>query len=435
MKLSGWGRYPQIDSEVFSPQTYESVLSRLCSGNKTPKIARGMGRSYGDSALAAHSIHTRYLDGFLHFDEESGLLTCAAGATLGEILKVFAPKGWFLPVVPGTKFVSVGGAIASDIHGKGHTIDGCFSQYVRSIKLATVSKGILNCSTQDNTDLFRATCGGMGLTGVILEATIQLRKVGSSLIRQETYKTKNLSETISLLDRKHAAAYSAAWIDCVSTGERMGRSVIYLGDHKEEGGFVGNENLKLSVPFDMPGFLLNRFSVGAFNAVYYHKASSKTLHQDVSFESFFFPLDSVLNWNRIYGRKGFTQYQLVIPKTAGLEAMSDILQRITASQKASFLAVFKAFGAANENYLSFPMEGYTLSLDFKISSDLFKFLDELDHIVADYGGRVYLTKDVRLTENMFKRMYPNWQMVSDIRAQVGANDVIHSLQSQRLGLL
>ena len=435
MKQSGWGKYPSVDADVINPSTNDQVTSLLSSNRGQTMIARGMGRSYGDSALADHTVCTRYLDEFAHFDATTGELTCAAGVSVAEVLRVFVPQGWFLPVVPGTKFVSLGGAIASDIHGKGHVADGCFSQHVCSLKLATMTQGIVTCSPNHNTDLFRATCGGMGLTGIILEATLRLRQIDSSYIRQETLRTENLAETMELLESTKDAAYSAAWIDCLSGGTAMGRSIILLGEHEQSGDLNLDSRPKLSVPFDMPPFVLNRYTISMFNAVYYHKSRQEKSQNSVHYETFFFPLDSVLNWNRIYGKNGFTQYQFVLPKAAGLEAMSEILQRIARSQRGSFLSVLKSFGPSNTNFLSFPIEGYTLSLDFKISRGLFEFLDELDHIVADYGGRIYLSKDARVSEQTFKRMYPDWENVSNIRAQYGAEKVFHSLQSQRLGII
>lgn len=434
MRVCGWGRYPVVDAEVRVPATRSALSSALSSFSEQSCIVRGMGRSYGDSALASRIIGTARLNFLLDFDEQKGILRCAAGITLAELLDVFVPRGWFLPVTPGTKFVSVGGAIASDVHGKNHHVDGCFSDYVDHFDLLLASGEIVNCSRTQNADLFHASCGGMGLTGVILEATLRLKPIRSSSIEQTTLKAHNLEEALSLFDMHHGATYSVAWIDCLTRGKNMGRSLVMLGEHSDMKGLAAQSKRPVAVPVDMPVQLLNRFSIKAFNALYYQRIRSPRSMQRIHYEPFFYPLDRIHHWNRLYGKRGFVQYQFVLPKESGLVGMRAILDVITASGRGSFLAVLKAFGKENSNLLSFPMMGYTLALDFKLEDGLFALLEELDAMVLDHGGRIYLAKDARMSESTFKRSYPRWEAFQAVRKQYGALSKFSSHQSQRLGL-
>jgi FAD/FMN-containing dehydrogenase len=435
MEATGWGRYPVIESQLLSPAT-EAAVTQLLAASEPPfcGITRGLGRSYGDSSLAKQQISTRQLDHFLAFDSDTGLLRCAAGVSLGDILRYFVPKGWFLPVTPGTKFITVGGAIASDVHGKNHHCEGSFSDHVRSLRLALPCGDVVSCSPEQKPELFRATCGGMGLTGVILDAIFRLKPITSAQIEQTTIKAGNLAEVIDLFAEYDGTTYSVAWIDCLARGNKLGRSLLTVGEHASEGELLPGKAAALTVPVDMPSMLLNRFSIQAFNTLYYNRVRAKKSNHSIHYEPFFYPLDGIHQWNRMYGKKGFTQYQFVLPKSAGLEGMTTVLERISQSRRGSFLAVLKAFGKGNANYLSFPMEGYTLALDFKLDQGLFALLDELDKIVLDYGGRIYLSKDVRMSEQTFKHSYPLWREFDNVRKHYGADKVFSSLQSQRLGI-
>ncbi|MES2204918.1 MAG: FAD-binding oxidoreductase [Pseudomonadota bacterium] len=428
MKISGWGRCPVIESEMLSPQNASQI------NIDSEIIVRGLGRSYGDSALATQVLSTLSLDHFIAFNNDTGILTCESGVSLASILTTFVPKGWFLPVTPGTKFVTVGGAIASDVHGKNHHVDGSFSSHVHSLQIILADGSCVECSRTSHPELFRATCGGMGLTGIIVSATLALKKIPSAFISETTYKAKNLEEVFALFDEHQASTYSVAWIDCLASGEQLGRSLLMLGEHAEEGGLTLNNSKKLSVPFTMPAALLNQYSIKAFNALYYNKQREKVTERSVHYDKYFYPLDGLNHWNRLYGKNGFTQYQFVLPKSVGLAGMTKILNEIAASKRGSFLSVLKAFGPGNENYLSFPMEGYTLALDFKIESGLFELLERLDAIVLEYGGRIYLAKDVRMSEATFKQGYTKWSDFATIRARYGADRRFHSLQSKRLGI-
>ena len=434
MKLTGWGRFPVIESEVRTPITPTALRSLFAGASSVPAIPRGAGRSYGDSALAPNTISSRLLNHITHFDEHTGTIRCGAGVTLAELLDLFVPRGWFLHSTPGTKLISVGGAIASDVHGKSHHREGCFSNHVSELTLMLGDGETVTCSRDTHPELFHATCGGMGLTGVILDATFRMRPIKSGYLKETTFKAANLDEALTLIEANEGTTYSVAWIDCLSTGGRLGRSLLMIGDFVEDGRLDLKRGKPLSVPFDMPGFLLNRYSVTAFNALYYHRVRERRSERIVHFEPFFYPLDSIHDWNRVYGKGGFTQYQFVIPREAGKAGMTSVLNRIAESKRGSFLAVLKAFGKGNDNYLSFPMEGYTLALDFKIDPGLFPFLEELDRIVLDHGGRLYLSKDVRMSESTFKRGYPRWEKFQEVRRRYGADRAFRSLQSDRLGL-
>lgn len=425
-KLTSWGNYPVIDA-----RSYDSLdeIKTLNSGF----IPRGMGRSYGDSALFNRVYNSKKLNKLISFDDKTGVLTCQTGITFDELLTIFVPKGWFLPVTPGTKFVSVGGAIASDVHGKNHHLDGTFCEHLIYIKVL-VSGVLYKCSPEENRDLFLATCGGMGLTGVITEASFKLKPIKSAYIEQKTIKTKNLSELLEQFEKYQDATYSVAWIDCLSLGENLGRSLLMLGEHAESGTLEPHNNSSITMPFNMPSRLLNPLSVKAFNALYFHKQRRVEQTSTVHYDPFFYPLDGINEWNKMYGVNGFTQYQFVIPKECGLDGLSDIITTIAESKQGSFLSVLKVFGKENENYLSFPTEGFTLALDFKLTEKLFPLLDKLDSIVKKYNGRIYLTKDARMSEDFFKSSYSSWEKFQKVRKKFGADLELCSYQSLRLGI-
>jgi decaprenylphospho-beta-D-ribofuranose 2-oxidase len=432
MEISGWGRYPKIDAEVILPKTGSACASAL----KDPGllIPRGLGRSYGDSSLAPTVLETTGLQYFQEFDSEIGVLACDAGVSLYEILNVFIPQGWFLPVTSGTRFVTVGGAIASDIHGKNHHIDGTFCKHVISFDIALGNGEIVTASPMQNPDLFHATCGGMGLTGVIVSARIRLKPITSSDILETTIKAPNLDAVLYGFEKYIGSTYSVAWIDCLAKGADLGRSLLMIGEHATDGGLKVSSKKPITIPMDAPTQLLNPLTIKAFNALYYGKVLQTEQSRRTSFETYFYPLDQMLHWNRLYGKPGFLQYQFVIPTASGREGMRRILEEITESGQGSFLAVLKAFGKQNENYLSFPVEGYTLALDFKVTPSIFKLLDRLDELVLQYGGRLYLAKDARMTEQTFKASYPRWQEFEAVRGKYHAIGKFASLQSKRLGL-
>jgi FAD/FMN-containing dehydrogenase len=393
-----------------------------------------LGRSYGDSALNDRVILTNHFDKILDFDEGNGIVTCESGVSLAELIDAFLPRGWFLDITPGTKFVTIGGAIASDVHGKNHHKVGCFSSCVKSFKLMLPSGEILRCSKSENRELFLATCGGMGLTGVILSAEILLKRVESAYIKRRILKAGCLEKVLELFEQYDEWGYSVAWVDCLAQGKNRGRSLLVLGEHSHDGVLVIPEKKRFSVPFNFPDFVINKSSLSLFNTLYFNLIGKDGSEDRITFDRFFYPLDTIHNWNRIYGNKGFTQYQLVIQKEKGLEGLVKILEKVSNSGLGSFLAVLKLFGAENGNYLSFPMEGYTLALDFKIEPKLFPLLGDLDKIVLEYGGRIYLAKDVRLTSGIFEQGYRGHKEFRKVRMEYGLEGKLQSLQSKRLRL-
>lgn len=427
--ISGWGGHPVADARILEPLSASDC--RLDSPSAL--IPRGLGRSYGDSANADTVLQTTYLNHFVKLDEAGGTVTVEGGVSINEILRLLVPRGWFLPVVPGTSHVTVGGAIASDIHGKNHHAVGTFCDHLQSVDIMLGSGEIVTVSPTAMPELFRATCGGMGLTGVIVRATIRLIGIPSSSIKQTTIRTSALEETFDAFETHSDAPYSVAWIDCMAKGGSLGRGLLLLGGHTEDGAARFESREMVSAPLHAPSSLLNRFSISGFNSLYYRVAGIRK-EKKTPLGNFFFPLDAVGGWNKLYGKAGFFQYQFVVPKEGGLENMKAILHAIAESREGSFLVVLKQFGEANGNLLSFPMGGYTLALDFKRTPNSVALASRLDEMVLDFGGRIYLAKDALMTERTFKQSYPAWERFESVRAEYGAIGRFASHQSKRLGL-
>lgn len=399
--VTNWGNFPVVEKEMKSEDSSAKIQEYI--RNNHDIIARGNGRCYGDAALSENIFSTKRLNKFISFDRLNGIIECESGVLLSDVLEVIVPQGYFLFVTPGTKFITVGGAIASDVHGKNHHAEGCFSEYVIEFSLMNEKGEILTCSKTENADKFWSTIGGMGLTGIILSAKFKLKNIESSYIRQESIKAENLDEIFKLFDESESWTYNVAWIDCLQKDKNLGRSIMMRGEHAfkhelpkklQDNPLLVKKNTSPSIPFYFPNFVLNNLTVKLFNFLYYSKQTKKEVKNFVHYESFFYPLDIVNDWNRIYGKSGFIQYQMVIPKERGKEGMKRILETIAKSGNGSFLAVLKLFGKDNpEAYNSFPMEGYTLALDFKVNKKLKKLVAQLDNIVEEFGGRIYLTKD------------------------------------------
>ncbi len=438
-RLSGWGRFPTSVNNVLRPERFAQLVPPSDS-----VIARGQGRSYGDAALNSEGdvILSERINRFISFDEATGLLRAEAGATLADVLAVFVPRGWFLPVTPGTKYCSLGGCLAADVHGKNHHHNGTLSAHVREIELVLADGSRERCSPDSNTSLFWATMGGMGLTGIITEIAFQLIPITSARIAVQHCKARNLETALDLLaDIDHDDQYTVAWIDCLSSGEHLGRSVLITGHHAtpDELGSVHGDRLlirqrrQLGLPVDFPAWVLNFHTVRAFNHVYYARQGSRSQFV-TDYDSFFYPLDAISNWNRMYGKPGFVQYQFVLPTDGAKEGMRVALELLAASKKPSFLAVLKRFGSEGSGYLSFPMNGYTLALDIPLSRELPQLLDRLDEIVLHCGGRVYLAKDARLKRGVFETMYPRFADWMRVRDRVDPNKRFSSDLSRRLGM-
>lgn len=429
MKISGWGRYPVVDAAVERPAFVGDVVV-----SEGPVIARGLGRSYGDSAVGKNVIEMTNLDRIRSFDPETGVLVAEAGLSLDEILRVFVPRGWFPPVTPGTRFVTLGGAIAGNVHGKNHHVNGSFGRHVLWVEMLLGDGRIVTASATSNSDLFAATVAGMGLTGVILTVAIRLQRISSSRIDQVTVKAPNLDAALDAFDQYQHTTYSVAWIDCIAGGRNLGRSILTVGEHADDGHLDVRGAGALTIPVDAPNWALNPLTMRAFNSVYYAKELKSVAQATVPFETFFYPLDGIRDWNRAYGRRGFVQYQFVLPLGAGRGALSKILSKIADSRMGSTLAVLKVFGAGDDFLLSFPEPGFTLALDFAVSEASFRLMDELDRLVLDFGGRLNLTKDTRMSAATFRAGYPRWREFEAIRDRYSAAGVFASAQSQRLEL-
>jgi FAD/FMN-containing dehydrogenase len=411
-RFESWGRYPTLDANLV-PLNWESDFP-LRMAPATRQLPVGAGRSYGDVCLLENGtlLHTRGMDRFLHFDPATGVLRCEAGVTFAEILDFAVPRGFFLPVTPGTKYVTVGGAIANDIHGKNHHIAGTFGNHVLRFELVRSDGSRFLCSSSENQPWFAATIGGMGLTGLITWAEVRLRPIVSRRIQYQGIKFNGIEEFVALSKANTHIEYTVAWIDCVSTGSNFARGIFMLGDHSNAPEpLTPSKQPWLTLPIDLPPFVLNKLSIGAFNTLYYNKQLGKIKTGLVDYEPFFYPLDSVLHWNRMYGKSGLLQFQCVLPWEADQMGIVKVLKAITTSGLASFLAVIKVFGdVPSPGMMSFPAPGITLALDFPIRPDVsFDLLDRLAHITLEHGGRMYPAKDATMTAAQYQAFYPQWQ--------------------------
>jgi decaprenylphospho-beta-D-ribofuranose 2-oxidase len=440
VRLGGWGRYPLIDCPVVRPGSLDDLAGLIAAG---PVIARGNGRAYGDAALSRQStIDMRPFNRMLSFDHSTGVLVAEAGVLLADVIDVFLPRGWFPMVTPGTKFVSLGGAIAADVHGKNHHGYGAFSACVEWLELACPDGAVRRASRDENPDLFAWTCGGMGLTGVIRRAAIRLRAVETGWIVQRSTPAPNLAAAMDLFEASHHSTYSVAWIDCLARGRSLGRSIVMLGEHADMADlrdpqrldpFLMRRKSSRTMPFDLPQIALNPLSVRAFNQLYYTTGRWKAGTGLIDFDSYFYPLDGLLEWNRIYGRAGFAQFQCVIPLAASASGMAALLGAIAAAGQGSFLAVLKRMGAQDSRF-SFPMEGYTLALDFPVRRETPALFTELERIVVDHGGRFYLAKDAFLSPETLRAADSRTAAFTAMRGESGSSARFVSALSERLAL-
>jgi decaprenylphospho-beta-D-ribofuranose 2-oxidase len=442
LELSGWGRYPRARAEVVRPEHVSAV-----DVTRWPRVlARGLGRAYGDAALSKEGVVllTERLNRLLEFDEGGGVLRAEAGATLADLLEVFAPRGWFPPVTPGTKFVTLGGCVAADVHGKNHHRDGGFGAHVEELELALADGTRTRCSPAENADLFRATVGGMGLTGVITEVTLRLKFVETSYMIVRHHAARDLEESLALLDDPvYDDEYTVGWVDLLARGRRAGRGVLMRGQHaraselprefRERGG--ARTRSRFGLPFDLPSWALNRLAASAFNKFYYQARGRRRAPYVSDFDGFFYPLDSVGGWNRAYGKRGFVQYQCVLPMAESARGLARLRDALAESRQPCFLAVLKRFGPEGPGLLSFPEPGYTLALDFPVrGEELFALLRKFDDLVLEHGGRVYLAKDACLDPEKFRLMYPRFPEWMEIKRRVDPGDRFRSELSRRLGI-
>jgi decaprenylphospho-beta-D-ribofuranose 2-oxidase len=436
--LSGWGRAPASRADVLHPAHEDEVAELLAAGHD-PRgtIARGQGRSYGDPAQRAGGtvLRTDLLDLRISVDAE-GLVTCSPDVTIGRLLAQLVPQGWFVPVTPGTKLASVGGTLAADVHGKNHHADGSWAAHVESLRLVTPAGGAQELTPTSDPDLYWATLGGMGLTGVITEVRFRAMPIGGSSMLVDTWRTTDLEQTMQLLqDTDGPFRYTVAWLDLLAKGPSLGRGVLTVGDHAPDDGGDRVAPGELAVPAPpAPSWLLNRLSIAAFNELWYRRAPRREVGARQSVNEFFYPLDLADGWNRLYGRAAFLQWQVVIPD--GQEALlRSVVERLSSSRVPSFLTVLKRFGPANPGPLSFPLKGWTLALDTPAGSSFPAALfDRFDREVADAGGRAYLAKDARLDPAVLPAMYPRLDQWREVVARVDPDRVLRSDLSERLSL-
>ena len=448
--LTGWGRTAGSSAEVVAESARRVDALTAAVKDLPPRggIARGLGRSYGDSAQNGGGVVLRLHDQALDaaIDEAAGTVTVPAGVSLDDLLRVAVPRGFFVPVSPGTRFVTVGGAIASDIHGKNHHVEGSFGKHVQRLSLLLADGSVVELGPDRRPELFWATVGGMGLTGVILDATVRLLRIETSRCSVDTTRTPDLDTLLALMDEgDRYYRYSVAWIDLMARGSRLGRSILTRGDHATTDQLAPRDavdplaydphQLVAVPPLVPPAGLLNHTTVAAFNELWYRKAPRRRVGQIVPISSYFHILDAIGSWNRLYGRPGFLQYQFVVP--FGQEtALRTVVERLAGSGTASFLAVLKRFGAANPGPLSFPIPGWTLALDLPAGSrGLAGLLHSLDEVVLAAGGRHYLAKDSHTTPAAIRRGYPRLAEWQAVRASVDPAGVWASDQSRRLRLL
>jgi FAD/FMN-containing dehydrogenase len=446
-QLTGWGGTAPHRSRVYRPAKRRELRDCLTQDLPGGVIARGMGRSYGDSATLDNGavVLNERLNRMLAFDAASGTLTCEAGVSFADVLETFVPRGYFLPVTPGTKFVTVGGAIAADIHGKNHHRHGSFGNFVESLELWTGRNEMLHCSRTENSDVFWATIGGMGLTGYIVSASFRLIPIETSMMRVDYRRVGNLSALLQVMgELEDQYTYSVSWIDCLARGPQLGRAVFIGAEHARRDELPDDRaatplalsrTRRRSMPLNLPSVVLNPYSVAAFNGLYYraHPTRSNVLS---SFEPFFYPLDKIDRWNRIYGKRGFVQYQALLPPETSAEGVPKLLEEIVGSRLASFLAVLKRTGEADQGLLSFCRPGITLALDLPNAGPPLRDLaTRLDRLVLDHGGRLYLAKDALSTPDAIAKMYPRLEEFRQVKSRVDPECKFISSQARRLGLV
>jgi len=444
--VTGWGRTAPTAARLLRPGSYEEAVAAVRGSDGRGAVARGLGRAYGDAAQNAGGVvlDMTGLDRIHEIDAIEGVVTCDAGVSLHRLMQVLLPLGWFVPVTPGTRYVTVGGAIGADIHGKNHHVSGSFSRHVRAFELLTGDGERRVVTPGGDPELFWATAGGMGLTGVVLAATLQLLPVETSLMSVDTERATDLDDLMArLAATDHRYRYSVAWIDLLARGARTGRAVLTRGDHApldalppraRRDPLAFRPRRLPAVPPLIPDGLLGRAGVGAFNALWYRKAPREQRGRLQRLASFFHPLDGVPEWNRVYGRAGFVQYQFVVGHGQE-DTLRSVVRRLATRGCPSFLAVLKRFGEGDPGWLSFPMPGWTLALDIPTGlPGLDALLDELDEEVAGAGGRVYLAKDSRLRPDLVARMYPRLDDFRALRARIDPRGAITSDLARRLAL-
>lgn len=412
--MNSWGGYPA------RPQQCKVLASRKAIIEETDFLPYGLGRSYGDSCLNTSGVllSSEKLDHFIAFDEQAGVLTCEAGVRFIDVIRYCLPRGWFLPVTPGTQYVTVAGALANDVHGKNHESAGSFGHFVEAFELLRSTGERLICSPDENSEYFHATIGGLGLTGFVTWVRFRLKPVQSQNMLVQSIKYDTLEDFFRLNEESLPQdEYRVAWLDCTITGKHLGRGHFIRGRHAADHDLTLHDIKEKTFPLRPPISLVNNLSVKAFNALYYARQTQKLKNSQQGYQPFFYPLDGILHWNKMYGKKGFLQHQCVIPKDNAKAAIRDLLTEIAKAQTGSFLVVLKMMGATpNRGFLSFPIEGATLAMDFPFQGQkTLDFLHKLDSIVHEAGGRIYPAKDANMRAEHFVEAYPEWEKVQSLK--------------------
>jgi len=433
MNITGWGNNHIIDSKIVYPKNDEEIIQIIKLLKNDSIITRGLGRSYGDISLNKNTLSLEKYEKFYELDEETGTLECSANVSINEILEKIVNKGWFLNVSPGSKFVTIGGAIANDVHGKNHHKDGSFSDFIVELKLITPDGTIRICSNVIDIELFRATCGGAGLTGVIVSTKIRLLSIKSKNIIVRTFKTKNIKETLEKFKELQKSKYLVAWLDTLDK-KHFGRSVVFSGEHSNDNDLSFNLKRSFKLPNLFGKLIMNSFFISIFNKFYYliHKNNSS---EKKDIDSFFYPLDRILNWNKLYGKKGFTQLQILIKDEDKYEeTLNQVLNFFWNKKIYSFLSTLKEYGKGNDNYLSFAENGLSITLDIPIKDNFFKIYQEFEEIISKKNVKIYLAKDSFMSKNFFKNSYNKISLFKEIKKTVDPDSKLESIQSKRLGL-
>lgn len=433
MLITGWGNNIKYEANAFYPKNDEEIIQILKNEINKQILAVGLGRSYGDNGLSKNIIKLSKYEKIFNLDIDKEILECSSNYSLNEIIFKTLDKGFFLNVTPGSKFVSIGGAIANDVHGKNHHLDGSFSDYIQEIKIITPRGELKICSKTENTNLFKATCGGAGLTGVIVSTKIKLLKIRSKNIDVSIYKTKDLNETLKNIKKLKDEKYLIAWMDTVSE-KNFGRSLIITGNHSNDNNFKIKKKKYFKIPLFFGYFFLNRFFIKIFNYVYFNlNKDRKKFKQD--YDNFFYPLDFVSNWNKLYGSKGFAQIQILILEGQDYKLILDeIFSYFRNNDYYSFLTTIKEFGTGNENFLSFPEKGLTVTMDIKIRKKFDDFYKGFEKILTKYEVKVYLAKDSYMSKAFFKNSYKGIDKFISLKKEIDPLNKISSIQSKRLGI-
>lgn len=433
MIIAGWGNNKIIRSDIFYPKNEQEIIEILKKLNNEGIITRGLGRSYGDMSLYKNTLSLERYSKIFELDEKNGILNCSSNLSIAEMLEKIVSKGWFLNVTPGSKYVTIGGAIANDVHGKNHHKDGSFSEYVKEMKIITPNGKINICSSKSENELFKATCGGAGLTGVIVSIKLKLLKIKSKNLNVEIFKTKSIDDTIQKFRELNENKYLVAWLDTINK-KNFGKAVIFSGDHSED----EDLNLKLKKNFILPSFIvslfMNSFFVSLFNKLYFLKhRNNLKVKQDI--DTFFYPLDRVLNWNKFYGKKGFTQIQILIKdEDKYKEVLNKIFDFFKEKNIFSYLTTLKEYGQGNKNYLSFAEKGLSITLDIPLKNDFSNIYKEFENILVNQNVKIYLAKDSFMSKSFFNKSYDQIDKFINFKKKIDPSSKLRSIQSERLGL-